>query len=681
MICRRPFLPRTVRATRCPECQKRRPSNPGRREFIGIDGEGTGKGADHRYVLISCGAESLHNNGRPLLWWEILGFLYACFRKNPQGIYLGYFLGYDFTHTLKTLPEDRARMLITDEGVESRKRTTNPIPFPVYISGGGVDWEVDFMAGRRLSFRPSPKDPYMHVCDAGSFWQSSFMKAIDPAKWEEPICTVEEYDIIREGKANRSDAVFDLQMVKYNVTENAVMSKLADALDKGFQHAGIRLAPKQWIGPGQAAGEWLRMVDSITSEEVSFIVPPQLIWSARASYYGGWFEQWMHGLIPGETYGYDINSAYPHVISRLPCLRHAKFERTLDRSKWNSEWSFFHVTARFPKGGHGFVSHRDSVGHILRPLLTSGWITGAEFAVLNKYYPQCLTVHDAWIVTPTCDCPVYKSIRDLYLERIRVGKNTPAGMALKLLYNSVYGKLAQSVASPMWANPLYASWITGTTRATILSAILTHPTGLRDLVMVATDGVYFRTPHPGLTISETELGKWSREYKTNLLIFMPGIYWDDKARNNLKTGGLSFKSRGVSAQDMAEKVFEIDDAFSRFDGISWPEVTIPINFGMITARQALARNDWSLAGRTFSYDPENPTPETIKVLSSCPETKRVPYAEYDGEVWRTAAYPESDTVDSYPYSKPIGVSLELVTPDGLVNDDIQEILRSGDDGL
>ena len=44
--------------------------------------------------------------------------------------------------------------------------------------------------------------------------------------------------------------------------------------------------------------------------------------AARMTYYGGWFETFVNGVIPGTSYAYDINSAYPYAISTLPCLLH-----------------------------------------------------------------------------------------------------------------------------------------------------------------------------------------------------------------------------------------------------------------------------------------------------------------------------------------------------------------------
>lgn len=45
-----------------------------------------------------------------------------------------------------------------------------------------------------------------------------------------------------------------------------------------------------------------------------------------------------------------------------------------------------------------------------------------------------------------------------------------------------------------------------------------HPMGTSAVAMVATDGVYFASPHPGLRISSA-LGDWSTSEKANLTLF------------------------------------------------------------------------------------------------------------------------------------------------------------------
>jgi len=44
----------------------------------------------------------------------------------------------------------------------------------------------------------SGKGPWMRICDAGAFFQCSFLKAIDPSTWKTPIVSHDEYELIQK---------------------------------------------------------------------------------------------------------------------------------------------------------------------------------------------------------------------------------------------------------------------------------------------------------------------------------------------------------------------------------------------------------------------------------------------------------------------------------------------------
>ena len=155
----------------------------------------------------------------------------------------------------------------------------------------------------------------------------------------------------------------------------------------------------------------------------------------------------------------------------------------------------------------------------------------------------------------------------------------------------------------MFGNAVYASRITSECRRQILDAIATHPGGMAHVAMVATDGVYFVTPHPKLSIG-AELGEWDHTTRRNLTLFKPGVYWDDSTRKSISEGrSPHFKARGFKASDFADSILRIDREFAVWDnnaslvGAQWPRVTFTPAFAMVTALQALRRNDWQSAGR------------------------------------------------------------------------------------
>lgn len=681
--------------------------------FIGVDGEGVTwcggcnaiKGDSitceecgaldwhHDYVLLTVGTyPPLFNaDGSHLQWYDIFQYLYDCFLKDTSAAYVGFFLGYDFTQWLKTIPKQRAESLLTSKGIAERARKNsgkNKRPFPVHI---GVEenpwaWEIDTLAMKRFSLRPGTglppgmaKNPHraMVICDTGAFFQKRFIDVIHSHVGS--LITQEEFDTILEGKTRRSVARLDDDMKRYNSLENEILSRVMGQLNRGFSDVGIKLRTDQWFGPGQAAQRWLNNINAPESKTVYEAIPEYAAKTAQKTYYGGWFEIFRHGIIPGETYEYDINSAYPYAIANLPCLLHGEWSRlervSILENMSSQSLRLLFATVQGSNQRIGTLPHRTAKGAIMRPHETRGWYWEHEIiAGIAAGIIDAVDVHESVTYEP-CDCPKpFRSIAELYQERLKVGKNTPSGMAYKLVYNSSYGKMAQSVGKPKYANSVYASLITTACRTMILEAIASHPQGTEAVLMVATDGVYFNSPHPELEIDKERLGAWDESIKENICLFMPGVYWDDKSRKALKAGDtVKVKSRGVSARDLSLCIEAIDAQFQRMnDGDPWPAIDIPINFNMTSAKLALARGKWQTAGDVIF--------DGVKALSSNPQSKRDPKAYRKDGILTTSPYPMGEQLDTTPYDKTFAqVSHSedewAINPDGSVRLDIIGMLN------
>lgn len=665
-LCKGTFTPRNPRQVYCTsEC--RTLDKQRRVRFTGVDGEGvTLPDGTHHYQLLSIGDESITNTEPHLQWWEIFEFLHDYGTEHPEEVLVGFFLGYDFTNWVRTLPEERAAMLITDVGMAKRRRTvaTHLPPFPVEMADprkGRPKWEFDMLPGRRFKVRPKG-GKWVQVCDTGPFWQTSFLKAIDPEKWPHPICTPEDYETIKEGKAKRATAQLDKDMMRYNVAENRVLGSLTAELNKAFTSIGVNLRADQWYGPGQAAQKWLTLQHVPTREDVYDAVPRWILEIAWSTYLGGWFEQFGHGHV-GDAEENDINSAYPYVISRLPCLLHGKW--TTGVSDPPAGLTMVHAQVLGSDPYIGAMPHRLKTGRIIRPHVTSGWHWFTEIqASIRAGLIDTYSV-DRWIHYTPCTCaPPVRALLELYKRRLEVGKNSPEGIAMKLIYNSMYGKFAQNIGSPKYANPIYASLITSGCRTMILDAIASHPNRSRDVMMIATDGIYFSTPHPNLDVSPTKLGAWDKATKVNLTQFQPGLYWDDKARAAISVGDTpKLKSRGVNGMHLAPHIERIDSEFTAFtpDSTDWPSMEIPIPFTLTSAKLALARGKWETCGaiHTAEHRPDC-TPDCKggrKTISATPEPKRdITTLRFEQGVLRTSPYryprywdTDHPLEESYPY--------------------------------
>lgn len=631
------------------------------KHIVGIDGEGinhydeTGKLIAHDYVVLGAtGFEPLHKGGARLTLSDILHYLYydvfqSQEAQHPGSVYCGFALGYDWGQWVRPphgLPEDRARLLYTREGIASRKRTksANPSPFPVYWrEHETLEWELDFLGNNRLRMRPytgQKRGPgikirnsnrWMYICDVFPFFQTSFLAVINPVERRKqglaPYVSDADYKLIVEGKNRRKDAQFDLRMIEYNQAELRALSAVMSELDRGFVKNGVFLKSSQYFGPGQVAQQYLsnlnrpdnlspsarakgakssKVLSDVLSKTYQQHVPLDFRKAASASYFGGWFETFFHGKWSGISWESDINSAYPKVMTTLPCLLHGKYLSGRDNPRRNKQLSKAEfgtgtdkvlclVYAEVKGSNHriGAMPHRLDDGGVVRPLQTKGWFWLHEVDASQRAKLIDTVTYEQWHAYIPCDHPPpLASFADLYNDRIALGpngKNSPEGVAKKLTYNSGYGKFAQSVGNPSFGNAVYSSLITAGCRCQILDFIATHPQGADAVLNIATDGIYTTSPHPGIEISETKLGAWEVKERSNFSIFKPGTYWDDKAREKIRDNKLDeikMKTRGVPLRALAKRILEIDALFEKFEQGEgdWPKYSL-------NASLALYRHD------------------------------------------------------------------------------------------
>jgi len=700
--CGNEFTPTDHRQTVCRKnCGRIRKAK--RVQFVGVDGEGV-NGNHHRYVLFGVGDRHI-SDPTGLTWQDCFDFLYGEFQRRGKGCaFVGFFLGYDFTQILKRLPEDRARLLFTIEGKAKRKhRVKGKEPHPV-VAGR---WEFDILGFKRLRIRPHdcdckwptcehPKQSWCYLCDVGGFWQTSFLNVINPEGWEHPICTPEEYELIKAGKERRGGDQLTEDDVKYMHLEIDVLERAMGVLADGFESIGIHLTPRQWYGPGQASATWMR--GKVPKRDEWIAAQPQwFLDAARCSYYGGWFEVFCHGRVP-RAWEYDINSAYPAVIKDLPCLMHGEWLQGDGAPTGVSEYTLVKARVKVPgftssnkrKQKIGTMLHRSKDGGISRPAITEGWFwqTELEAAIRAKCVDRKTIEYHEWVTYAPCSCPPpFRDIEGLYTKRLEVGKDSPLGKSSKLVYNSGYGKFAQSIGDPQYGNPIYASKITSKTRERILDAIATHPKGQAAVAMVATDAVFFLEPHPNLPLSN-RLGEWEEVVKNKLTIFKPGVYWDQKTRDLIREGKApKFKARGINAKQFASEIARIDFWFSSWNDtmdFKWPEASFERGFNVVTCLQALMRNKWELAGNS------DPSDEPM-YHSSNPFRKRGElYKDDEWGVWRTEIIRQIYDWDledyanciSFPYEKRFGIEDPFseenqqalgVTQDGMVADSMHAL--------
>jgi hypothetical protein len=429
---------------------------------------------------------------------------------------------------LRDWPQDKLKALFDRE---SRKTEDGKGFTPVGHAGFLVEYlpRKHFRVSR---FVANGERRWFTVHDTIGFYQSSFVQALEA--WN--IGTPGERDAIRAMKAKRADFTEATQdEIEYNRRECVMLAELLEALREATKDAGYRIA--NYEGAGCLAQAMLTKHDAPKRAEL----PTELHEAARAAYYGGRFEISRIGKV-WNVHEYDLASAYPWAMSQLPCLEHGH---------WVNEWVdgatvMLHEVVFTTQRPWGPFPFRDPDGVILYPWNGQGWYWESEVAAAIKA-GDLVDIYDTWSFVSECGHKPFAWIPEVYAERQRIGKGSK-GKVLKLGMNSLYGKMAQSVGSPRFANAIYAGMITAEVRAVMSRVCAEHGD---KVVMVATDGIYLTEPlrNPDRPITEPggkpELGSWEHQPFSDLFLVKPGIYFT--------SDGSKIKTRGVPRWQLDEK--------------------------------------------------------------------------------------------------------------------------------
>lgn len=498
------------------------------RPFITWDGEGwTDTNGEHRYMLLqnsygdSISAPQLSTD-------ECLEFLLTSAAKYPKHIHAIFGGGYDATHILRDLPLHKRQELKdngaihyyskADDGTVTNRYTIQYIPHKWLLITGRL-WGMH-------------KNVTMKIFDVMTFFQSSFMKALDSRQIPVP-------EIIVSGKANRANFTYkDLDEIsEYCQMELELLVMLCNKLRAEFQEAGVYVT--QYHGPGAVASAVFK--EHGVKEHMQR-PPIHIERAAQRAYFGGRFEQFKAGHYDGKVYLYDINSAYPDKIRNLPSLRGATWEFTTDydgsAGLWfcsfdndrESDISPFPTPWRGKGGIVGFPEHNTGV-----------WLWHHE----AKY---ATTVHRGYkLITPDKTMP-FAFVSDMYIKRQEWKAAGKGGeRALKLALNSLYGKMAQRIGGneknggiPPWHQLEWAGMVTSATRAQMWEAVSQSP---ENIIAVETDSVASTVPLD-LDIG-TGLGQWGLVEYDWMTYVQSGIYFTSDGNSGEKV-----KSRGIDVTQL-----------------------------------------------------------------------------------------------------------------------------------
>lgn len=645
------------------------------RPFVAIDGEGAGRDAKGRqhYLLMRAGEAELYT-GRPLSTAECLEFICGLPGGKRGPIYVGFSFGYDVTMILRDLSGVSPGKNRKGEVIASRrdqllsKKEFGPGKSRFcYWGDYGIEYlprnylrvcrleaaPIAACSGGGMTRRPIPGSART-IYETFGFFQKSFHQAIT----DFGIGTQAERDRILENKNMRGDFAWDEatgladEVRRYCGTEVDYLADMMTAFRAVCLASGLR--PATWSGAGKLATAALEQHQVMTSEQVAMITPARVLQLASDGYYGGRFEVTRIGLVrgdvtadtdePGPVWEHDLNSAYPAALLKLPCLDHGRWAPASPawlaaapaEALWIAPLRFDHPYRGVRQNLFGLPIRKHD-GRLFWPSAGNGVYWSVEVQAAASLGCEVTQFGDGWRYVQACQCVPFAWARKMYEHRLRLGKDM-RGYPLKLALNSLYGKLAQRIGNPKFANLIWAGLVTAHTRAALMHAASADPAAV---AMFATDALLTVRPLRGLDIG-TGLGQWGATAHPSIFIMQPGLYWGEPPapgsnKRKLKTRGAGPKffaeidpATGQSRIAGIERVWHEFADRSRsaerglFDGIP-PSVRLPIRI-FTGLKIAQSRGKPDTAGR---WD------DITRQISFAWQAKRAPRGEWisDDCIW------------------------------------------------
>jgi hypothetical protein len=490
------------------------------KKFIAWDGEGYSDDAgDHHYYLFG-NSLGKYVSGNSLSANACFDLLIASPKQNHINvIFAG---GYDMVMMIHKWPQNVVERILKGK--------------PTWYSG----YRVEYFKGKYLKLSNGKRSCVLY--DVFTFFGTSFVNAC-----REYLGDSEDLQRIAEVKLQRDNFTLDsleTLVIPYWQQELKYLVQLCNILRRRLHDADIY--PRQWHGPGAVASTILRAkgIGAHKGETGEAIQE-----ASRHAYFGGRFEQHKVGFYGGTVHQYDIRSAYPHAITRLPSLAAMKWRHYTAPKKVN-EYGVYRISYKGDPSKPSPFPWRHPSRRIFYPsVITDSWYWGIEILSAMNNAQGTVTVHEGYVPTGTYQDLPFQWIRTMYDDRARMKREgNPTQLALKLGMNSIYGKLAQSKGARFrngqWELPRYhqlewAGWITAATRAKIYEAMMRAG---NSLIAVETDAVYTTSPIAGMNIGE-DLGQWEHEQSDAILYVQSGVYFKNKG------GNWKLKSRGFEPRN------------------------------------------------------------------------------------------------------------------------------------
>jgi len=482
--------------------------------FIAVDGEGTEEEGGQVYSLLS---SSLHNpisDRQGLGTEQCLRYLLDLKTATHTAI-ISFGFNYDVNMILRDIDAPRMTSLYEKE--------------ECWVNGELADYIVRKTKGKTFTITEYNRKMAYHehqkktrsvvVWDGYGFFQGSFLNALET--WRIPL-TEKQHTILRAGKGLRGGFLWkDIETItEYNHLECDLLVELMNKVQETLREQGLYLT--RWDGAGAIAA--CLMKKNNVKKYVVQGFPKPIEEAQMRAYFGGRSQCIQFGHFKQPIYHYDINSAYPSSYPDLPDLHGVWREAYsyLPEEKYvlyELEWKLpdNELITPFP--------YRDKDGSIRYTHQGRGVYHSMLVDVAMRRWQKYIKIAKAYVFTPdTQDKPFGFVVAGMEerLRRKRMGDLS--NITLKLGYNSIYGKMVQSIGFrdqvPPYQNYYWGGRVTAWSQARLLEASLEKPASI---VFFGTDAIFSTEP---LSVSiGTTLGTWEDcgiidEFE----LYQPGLY-------------------------------------------------------------------------------------------------------------------------------------------------------------
>jgi len=394
------------------------------------------------------------------------------------------------------------------------------------------DFTLDYIPARKLAIRKGHHSSVFY--DIAQFYHTSLSNAYQKNIGKLP----EDYLSMKEKRSEFSSRYYNRNKNKvrnYCISDCIYTKKLSEHWIDLFCNA-FSFYPNRWISSGYLAEKVLinNGIDIPKFDTIPYTIQDL----AYKSYFGGRFEILKRGFI-GQAYLYDINSAYPYALTKIPDITQGQWIQT-DKILKDAQLGFFKIQADIPDNTlvppFPFRTNRTII-------FPSGkfvtYCTLAELQVCkdDSFY----RILEGYQFIPHSEIyPYRKFINDLYQKRLKLKQeNNPLQLPIKIILNSIYGKTGQRVRGKIGNlfNPVIFASITGIVRAQLYDFVV--KIGIeKEIVSFATDSICSTSK---LGINSLKLGEFSLDNEADdVFVLQNGIYrfngkWKQRGLGKLGT--------------------------------------------------------------------------------------------------------------------------------------------------